>query len=111
MIFKRSRGEMDITTVFGTVIEGSNPPESTRVFEWLRVMRLSALRGGFEKLLPYFWPFCGQKRESCTEHVMFESPREHKKASPLCSRESADALSRVIRGPIELSARASQSWY
>ena len=24
---------MDITTVFGTVIEGSNPPESTKVSE------------------------------------------------------------------------------
>lgn len=29
IIVKRSRGEMDITTVFGTVILGSNPGEST----------------------------------------------------------------------------------
>ncbi len=33
MISERSRGEMDITTVFGTVIEGSNPPESTSEVE------------------------------------------------------------------------------
>lgn len=26
----RSRGEMDITTVFGTVVGGSNPSESTK---------------------------------------------------------------------------------
>ena len=29
MIRVRSRGEMDITTVFGTVVVGSNPAEST----------------------------------------------------------------------------------
>ncbi len=29
MIWKRSRGEMDITTVFGTVVGGSNPSGST----------------------------------------------------------------------------------
>lgn len=31
MIRVRSRGEMDITTVFGTVVVGSNPAESTNV--------------------------------------------------------------------------------
>ena len=29
LYIKGLRGEMDITTVFGTVVEGSNPPEGT----------------------------------------------------------------------------------
>ena len=33
MYYNRSRGEMDITAVFGTVILGSNPGGSTKVFK------------------------------------------------------------------------------
>ncbi len=47
---ERSRGETDITTVFGTVVPGSNPGEGTNAKRlWLRA-RLGGVRTGFEDL-------------------------------------------------------------
>ena len=78
MILLRSRGEMDITTVFGTVIEGSNPPESTKVSEaslfCAREEARVRFRGGFEARLVFLEAKRARKTNRGTDPVRVESP-------------------------------------
>ena len=61
-VIYRSRGETDITTVFGTVIAGSNPAESIRTR-----IPLGAECAGFEARLSIFRGLSEEKANWGTE--------------------------------------------